>query len=1361
MSTSADLQDPGSGEAGIDPGFSRGFVSRFMARRLAGAAPPTGPERHDVTAAVVLTDIEGFTSHVESVGAQGSDGLERIAAQVDAYFVELAAAVDEHGGDILSIAGDSFLCLWSATAENGGLAAAVTQAAAAAWRMLERTAVGYHAEAPLQTRIGIAAGELSLTLAGGLGGRWELVPSGPALEAAAAAERLGRASQVTLTREAAELLSGPELREAAGGLVELASVPTAPPPEPGAEPVVPAELIRPFVPLPVRAAGGATSPWLAEFRPVTTVMASLREDGADTERLHRVVRRFQELMAQYDGAAKLVVDNKGLTCSGIFGMPPRAHDDDVERGLRSAQSIHEALLGTPAVGVATGRVLCGVFGSDVRREYSLFGDAINIASRLSRLSERSILIDGRAAEMSSLALRLKPRPELRVRGRRRAVEVLELAGLEEAPSDTRTVIDRDEERAAILARMGEVLQSGHSAAVLLCGEPGIGKSTVSRQAMGLAEAAGMRKLQVKADAVDRATPYGPWRELVAELLGAASSPEQLLQRIGRGETNARLLPLLAAVLPGAPADNATTEGISGELRRDQINLLVTRAIATAAAAQPIALLVEDAQWLDSASWSLLVRVAAEVPRLLLLITERRSPGEPAPAERAELLALPRTEERVVRSLDSEYTTALIRDRLGVPSVPAVVLEPILERVAGHPLFCESLIQAMVSGGAIRVGAEEAELVSGVSFEIPSSIESSVLSRVDGLAPGRETTLKAAAVIGRTFTIRDVAAIHPDAGEAAISEHLGELRERELIDDEGGEEPTYAFRHQIVCDVTYGLLTSAQRQPLHGRLAEHYERDRSDPRPTAALLAHHWLAAGDPRRALPYLEQGGREALREGAFHEAVRLLERAIDVIGDGDATRRAVLEKALADAHYFLGNLVGARALLELSLERLGYPVPDSRRGAVKVLARQSTLQLQSLLRARLAAGGASAEIAPPVLATAVEAYRVLVQISYLHASSALELCDLIVAALNLGERLGPSPELARALADAAALVSVFGLRRLADRYGERAVEMAGREENAAAAAYVWNVLAIMHAQRWRWSEALAANGRALELFGELGDYNFEAELWQTRSALQLCRGNTAGARVGWERTQELTERSGSEVNLCWSLLDQAQTLLARDETDTAALALERALAIPTPGSDGGTVIERWATTAWTRCRQARYPEAVAEAEAVVAMAGRALATGWVWAEMTARAVEVLLEVRAAPNSGVSPGGLDRLLARGLRVLTRLSWTFAGVRVRTHVLRARAAWLRGADQAAVRALRRAERALAGETGTHDAARVAIARAQLAAPAERAAILAPALTILRDLGQLAELRLAEALLPAGGAGTAPGSADPRRERGRA
>jgi tetratricopeptide (TPR) repeat protein len=292
-----------------------------------------------------------------------------------------------------------------------------------------------------------------------------------------------------------------------------------------------------------------------------------------------------------------------------------------------------------------------------------------------------------------------------------------------------------------------------------------------------------------------------------------------------------------------------------------------------------------------------------------------------------------------------------------------------------------------------------------------------------------------------------------------------------------------------------------------------------------------------------------------------------------------------------------------------------------------------------------------------------------------------------------------------------------------------------------VWNVLAIMHAARGTWDTALAHNDQALKVFERVGDYNLESELWQTRSALSLCLGSLPQAEAAWRRTRELAQRTGSPVNRCWSLLDEAQTELAREQTAQGVRALEAALAIPIVDSDGGTVIERKATTALARLQQRRYAEAVREADAVIAMLSGRLPTGWVWAEFGVVAVEVLLELRANGAGGVPVGGLDRRIRRGLRALRRIALTFRGIHVRVLVLRARAALVAGDRGDAERLLAEAAAQARRPDQGLDRARVAMLEAELCPDtAQRRRLLEEPLQVLGELGQERERRRALALL---------------------
>jgi tetratricopeptide (TPR) repeat protein len=500
-----------------------------------------------------------------------------------------------------------------------------------------------------------------------------------------------------------------------------------------------------------------------------------------------------------------------------------------------------------------------------------------------------------------------------------------------------------------------------------------------------------------------------------------------------------------------------------------------------------------------------------------------------------------------------------------------------------------------------------------------------------------------------------------------------------------------------------------------------------------------MQAGGARRAAPHLELAGRHALHAGAFKEAVELLVRAMDADPDVPPQRRALQEKALADARYFLGDLQGSRALLEQSLERLGYPIGIGRLPRLRGLLEGVAAQATHLALPRRYLGSRAAE--REELLPAADAFRVLVQISYLHGNSSLELSSLILRSLNLAELAGSSAELSRALANAAGLSALSGLQRQADRYAERAIQLVEDEGNASAAAYVWNIISIMHASRGWWEVALTDNGRALELFGEVGDTRLESELWQTRSAVHLCRGSVAGAETAWQRHRTLAEQTGSSINLCWSLLDEAQTAFLRGDAEACGQAVESALAIPIFDSDGGTVLERRTTEALARLAQGSHADAASHARAAIDMLARSVPAGFHWAEFGALSVEVLLELKATSSRTVPVRSLDEGIKRGLWVLRRSGITFGALATRVPVLRARAALLGGDRVSAQRWVELTRRRAVRTDHRLDQARAGLVEAELCLePERRAELLAEPLAILDELGQQRDHARGQALL---------------------
>ena len=1283
------------------------YLPVILSRRLLDG-PIAEPESSVGPGAAMLTDIEGFTSHVEHLAALGPKGLDVLAGALNAYFADLVALVYEHGGDVLHIAGDAFFCWWPATSD-ADLGDATLRACQAA-KALQRSLHGRHLREgrTLATRIGISAGHLQLSWVGGTAGRWELVPLGPPLDEVARAEAKAPAGGILVAAPAWNLVA-PSCRAVVrpDGSAELTDVLTpvtslAAPPRPAD---VGEERLRPFVPTPVYHWNPRVgTEWLAEIRPVTVVMAGVTDLATGSHSLadlHGAVAGFQGVIGHYGGDSKVVVDSKGITLAAVFGLPPRAQGNDAERALRASEALLQAYRtdGLEAnVGVATGRAFCGVFGSSLRREYTVHGDVVNVAARLAGERSGGVICDGPTAEATRGRLEFEDMQPLSVKGRHGLVAThrpSSSSASAQPVAPPAPLVGRQLEVDRLARRIGLLATEGAGATVIIEGDAGLGKSRLLAEAVRITTDAGLDVHSVNADAIEHSTPYFAWRPLFTGLLGADGTLPDLtagdiVDELDLEPHLARLVPLLSGVTPLRIPDTELTAGMHGEVRAANTNLLLTAVLQRRTRGRRTLLAVEGIHWLDSMSWSLLLSIVRDVPGLLTILTMR--PLDLPPAEYQRLADLGKTETIDLDGLDRDGTRDLLASRLQVEQVPAVLASFVHDRVAGHPFFCEELLSSLLEQGAVTRRDGGVDVGDLNTLNVPSTVQGIVISRLDRLEPPVVLSAKVASVIGRSFRSSTVTAAHPlDHERPLVPARLAALASANLTLREGGEEdPFYLFRHEITREITYELITPAQRRPLHRAVAEWYETTYADDLATHfPVLAYHWSRAEEPDKAVSYLERSGEQALRNGAFGEARQFFTEAMSTSGVSNleitVLRRASWMMGLGTANYFLGNLTESRRLFEETVALLDRPIPVQR------LKRSSAVLQQVMLQAahRVTPDRFLGRRAPvkEALDKAVACYRALAQIYYLDGDAPDALVYVTAAGVNRGEEAGDSPELARIFIIAGGVAGIIGLTKLSELYCTQAIAMAEREDKFDAAAYVWHMRAIALAQPGKWKAALDANDQALSLIRDLGDFNLEAEAWQVRAAINLCDGDYVAASHSWPETYRLGERNGNQQVRCWGLLDQAQVLLARGEVDAAGAALESALMIPTAPTDGTSAIEKLTVTAVTRLFQGRPAEAVEAADAAIEMVSRQPPTSFNWVDFCAQAVEVYLALleEAGPYAGAHRDELLDRARRGTRQVNKVSRRFWGSKPRVWLLRGMIRWREGDQPGARGAWDRAE----------------------------------------------------------------------------
>jgi class 3 adenylate cyclase/predicted ATPase len=656
----------------------------------------------------------------------------------------------------------------------------------------------------------------------------------------------------------------------------------------------------------------------AERRQLTVMFCDLVGSTAlaarlDPEDMGRVIRAYQntctEAVERWGGhVAKYMGDG----VLAYFGWP-QSHEDEAERAVRAGLAITGAIpqLSNPGgeplaarVGIATGLVVVGeLIGEGAAREQTVVGETPNLAARLQALATPGSVVISQATrrlvsglfELTDLGpLRLKgfaePLAAWRVEGEGRAEDRFEaLHGERLTP-----LVGREHELGILLERWAWA-KDGDGQVVLISGEPGIGKSRLIR---ALRERLGHEPYTPLSN---YCSPYHTNSALhpVIGLLERAARldrdepPEAQLAKLEAvlGRASERLdeaVPLLAALLGvptgvGYPAPTLTPE----VQKRRTLQTLVDQ-LAGLAAQQPVLALYEDVHWIDPSTLELLGLVVERIRQLpaLALITFRPE-FQPPWTGQAHVTTL--TLSRLGRRQGAD----LIARVTGAKPLPAEIVEQIVARTDGVPLFVEELTKTVLESGLLTDAGDHYELSGPLPpLAIPTTLHDSLMARLDRLAPVKEVA-QTAAVIGREFSHELLAAV-ADRPEEQLCAALGQLAQSELILRRGTPpDSTYAFKHALVQDAAYQSLLKTKRQQLHARIARSLEeRSSSAIQIEPEMLAHHYTQGGFFQRAISYWLSAGRHAAGRSADREAIAHLTKGLQLLEHlSDSPERATKE--------------------------------------------------------------------------------------------------------------------------------------------------------------------------------------------------------------------------------------------------------------------------------------------------------------------------------------------------------------------------------------------------------------------------------------------------------------------------------------
>jgi class 3 adenylate cyclase/tetratricopeptide (TPR) repeat protein len=635
------------------------------------------------------------------------------------------------------------------------------------------------------------------------------------------------------------------------------------------------------------------------------------------ERMHALLNGFFELaLAEVHRHEGTINQFLGDGFMALFGAP-LAHEDDARQAVRAAVAIRRALrdrssyagLGpgaelTVRIGMNTGLVVVGSIGDNLRMDYTAVGDTTNVAARLQQAAAPGeVIIAEATARQVRSDVRLTPAGALSVKGRTEPVIAYKVVGL--APP--RSAFEHAAERAfgrfvgrdGELRRLGAILaeaQAGAGRLVRVVGEAGSGKSRLLyelRRTLGGTE---MTTLEARCRAYGAAIPYLPILDLVRGQCGIEEldTPETVADKvrttlttlgIDSGDRGPFLLQLLGI------KDDFGLDDLAVDTVRARTVDTLRLMLLEGGRRRPLLAVVEDLHWIDDASEELLgtlVQGLGGAP-VLMVLTHRPDwqPRWPTPAC-AEAIVLPPLGETDSRAL---LETVVASARLSEP-----LARVILDRASGNPFFLEELARAV---------AEQGDLAA--TRTVPDTLRAVLGARLDRVPDTLKRVLQTAAVLGREFPRRLLAAVWD--GPGSVDAHLAELARLDFVHElTAGDDPAYGFNHALTQEVAYESLLTVHRQALHeaaarvlepasaGRVEREWER-----------LAYHWTRTPRADKAVEALSRVAARAMRAYANAEAVAALREAEShaarlTTGRERVTLQLVLERS--QAQFLLGQI-------------------------------------------------------------------------------------------------------------------------------------------------------------------------------------------------------------------------------------------------------------------------------------------------------------------------------------------------------------------------------------------------------------------------------------------------------------------------
>jgi predicted ATPase/class 3 adenylate cyclase len=946
---------------------------------VARPQPPGQPAGGMVRGVFLFGDVSGFTPLSEQLKRLGKQGAELITALINGLFTELVGVLFDHGGDLLKFGGDALLGVFPGETDEELAASALcaVQAGLAMQQVMTRprfAAIQAAGETrALRIKCGLSAGPYFAAHIG-TPQMMAYVTTGHTVNRAEQAEGHAEPGDVVVAEEVQALLGdrvevGLPHKNPADPFSRVLAAPPLESPVPRATSddlpqgdthlqishlVERLDRLTPYLAadlLPRLVTNPGDVRITPDHRPVTVMFANyvgvsdLIEDLGDSQpeiitgRLNDYFVHMAHIVEHYEGTLGRMDQYAVGDRLVIFFGAPRAHEDDPVRAVHTALDMqaatraHFAALQTEAgiyrfrqrIGINTGSLFAGNAGApDLRQEYTLMGDDINMAARLMSMADwGEILVSDKTQERVSAFFNLKDRGALKVKGKEILIPTFQVLTEREQIGRTRglgptdaPLVDRDDEFST-LQRCGQQLLNGRGQVVALVGDSGLGKSRLTRELKGwlFNEAPDTRfpdspipdtPIWLEGYALSFSERVSYWLavQVLRGALGLSAethADDTLFALWERGEellgkeTAREAIPFLAHLmdLPLKGAWAEWVQELDPHVRQKQTFWAAREFFAALARERPLVIALDDLHWADEASLALfedLLAVTDQAPLMFCLVfRQRHDKGCWRLRDKAASAYRHRYTEVALQPLAEAYSRQLLAELVPGAEFRPEALGEILDKTAGNPFYLEEVVRSLIEDGALVPDEAQAGRWRATAriadIQVPGSLQGAILSRIDRLTEDSRQALQMASVIGRRFQTQVLWGLI--RAEAELDTWLAQLERSDLIRPaEVGPEPVYAFPDALVQEVAYESLLVQRRQEFHRRVGETLEEIYAGRlEQECELLAYHFSRSDDRARAVKYLAMAGHKAQAEYANETAVRHYTDLLALLDETDVT--------------------------------------------------------------------------------------------------------------------------------------------------------------------------------------------------------------------------------------------------------------------------------------------------------------------------------------------------------------------------------------------------------------------------------------------------------------------------------------------